>query len=124
MDVTPKLETLGEGEYSFYISGTPPKSPLITKYINNTVFCKSSDAAKVRSLLKNLNGESITLNSVKTDVLKKLNYQKTFVNSFGQFGYSTRAQALVRVNGKKVNLQVVIKDGKTIVGFPVILGSY
>lgn len=124
IDVTPKLEMIGPGEYCFYVSGQVPSSSLIDRVINNMVFCDSKNAKAVRALLPNIKGESITIENLKKDVLKTLNYQKVKVNNFGIYAYSVRNANFVRLDNKKINLQIAVRGNFTTIGFPIILGSY
>lgn len=40
------------------------------------------------------------------------------------YGYSRRLGAGVNVDGKEINCQIVVGDGKITVGYPLIMGSY
>lgn len=40
------------------------------------------------------------------------------------YGYSDGCGKTVSVDGKKVNVQIVLKKGRTVVGSPLIMGSY
>jgi len=120
----PALEVLGAGEYCIY-SRDVVTSNLITKRIDSGIgyiyYCDSSDAAALRPLFKKIDGESIILENCSMQrVYKILNYKK--VGS--HYGYSNRGRAFIKDGNTKINLQVVQRGDVTVVGWPVILGSY
>jgi len=130
--VNPSLENLGSGEYCFYSTEI-----VSSVYITNTTdlgfsyiyHCNSINAAKVRKLFTQIDGESITLKdkSART-VMQKLGYrfvsQSRISDVVSVYAYSPRGEAYIQSGGQKINLQIAVNGRTTTVGWPVILGSY
>jgi len=120
----PHLEILGEGEYAIY-SREDIASSLITRKVNSGIgfiyYTDSSNASTLREKFDSIDGESIVLSGVTAkEVFKKLGYQEVSPG----YGYSPRAKSFIKVNGQKISLQVVERGNTTVVGWPVVLGSY
>jgi len=120
----PRLELLGEGEYAIY-SREDVRSSLVDRRVASGIgfiyYTTSENAAELRAKFTHIDGESIVLPRISgKQVLKKLGYQEV---SKG-YGYSPRGKDFIKVNGQRVNLQVVERNGSTVVGWPVILGAY
>lgn len=68
-----------------------------------------------------------------TEQLKAFKTQTKFLQAYTEelltvgsceYGYSPLIKNYLVINGKKINVQIVYKDGYVVVGTPVILGSY
>ena len=129
MASNPRLEVLGAGEYAIY-SREVVTSPLVTRRVASGIgfiyYADSADVAELRAKFDVIDGESIVLDGAvfAREVFKKLGYNQTSSNGGIYYGYSPRALAFIKTSGQKVNLQVVERNGSTVVGWPVILGGY
>jgi hypothetical protein len=130
------LETLGDGTFAFY-STDRVESPLVTDTIDlGFAFiyeCKSADAAKVRALFNRIDGESIRLENYGGNtnrILKSLRARAVTASDFGTYAYTPKIKAFITMTKSSgagnahINLQIVQNQDVTIVGWPVILGSY
>lgn len=120
----PSLEILGEGTYSIY-SRQDVSSPLVTRCVSSGIgfiyYAHSKDASALRALFDHIDGESIEIPGISArQVFKKLGAKEV---SSG-YGYSPKWRDFIKVGGQRINLQVVERGETTVVGWPVILGSY
>ena len=97
------------------------------------IYAKSKDATQILTKLstKNIQGESFCFDGNFGDVkniLKSLNAKVIKKECFNDFlviyANSPKLGKYVYINLKKVNVQIVIKKEKIIIGTPIILGSY
>lgn len=79
----------------------------------------------------NVRGETMSFTGDESDfeaLINKLNLKKTIYQNSSDaktvYGYSRKLRGYVYVDGEKVNIQIVLKDGQVIAGTPVIFGSY
>jgi len=124
----PQLETLGEGEFAIY-SRQDVSSPLVTRRISSGIgfiyFTHSSNAAALRAKFDYIDGESIVIPHMSgQEVLRRLGHREVSYSNGIWYGYSPRARSFIRANGQRINLQVVERQGTTVVGWPVILGVF
>ena len=128
----PAIETLGHGEFRIY-SREKISSPLVTRRIDTATsfiyITSSTNAAALRSKFRHIDGESLRLYTRLSagQVLERLG--KHYVSSMDGFarityGHSQSARTRVSSNGKDISIQIVEKDGRTIVGWPVLLGGW
>lgn len=109
-----------DGEYSSYTNH------MINEKSINLGFCYMQKEVATNGVI----GESLKLNNFEIgDALKKLNAKviKTEYIENGKiviYAYSNLINSNVRVENKLVNLQIVHNDETTIIGWPLILGSY
>jgi len=120
----PRLEILGDGELAIY-SREIVHSPLVTRRVTSGIgfiyYTDSGNAAALRAKFNNIDGESIVLSGISaSQIFKTLGYREV---SLG-YGYSPRGLDFIKVDGQRINLQVVERNGTTVVGWPVILGNY
>jgi len=120
----PRLELLGEGEYAIY-SRDDIHSSLVERRVASGIgyiyYTTSANAPALRTLFTNIDGESIVLPRISgRQVFKKLGYQEVSPG----YGYSPRGRDYIKVDGQRVNLQVVERNNSTVVGWPVVLGTY
>ena len=124
-----QLETIADGIYSFY-STDRVESPYITNTIDlgfSYIYeCQSTDASKVRQLLNRVDGESIlfTTDISKRKILDHLGARIVSVSGFGIYAYTPRTNNYITNNNRKINIQIAQKGNKTVIGSPIILGSY
>ena len=75
-------------------------------------------------------GESVEIDSEipYTEIFDFYNAKTVFIEDhFGgesYYGYSSKIKYSVKLNGKRVNIHVVKKSGKTVIGIPLIYGSF
>jgi hypothetical protein len=128
----PTLESLGAGEYTIY-SRENVQSNLVTRRIDTGLgfmyFTHSQNAAALRALFRNIDGESITLTNINArTILKKLNYSRVSTSFDGimqiTYAYSNRGHQFITVNNSRVNLQIAETHNRVTVGWPVILGTF
>lgn len=112
-----------QGRYTFY---TESKSSCAV--ITET---DSIDALRIKEKLKNVTGESLKFtNDFKylDDILKRYQavnlFEERLQNKTCLYFYSPKINSCVIINGKKVNLHVVYDDEHTVVGTPLIFGSF
>ena len=125
---SPRLEVLGHGEYAIY-SREDVQSPLVTRRLTSGIgfiyYTNSENAAALRGQFTNIDGESIVLHGTSApQIIRMLGYNQVSQNDNIYYAYSPRALAFIKSGGQKINLQIVERGGTTIVGWPVILGSY
>ncbi len=109
------------GEYVCYLN-----EPISNKSINlGACYMDSVVGAK-----ENVQGESLTLNNFEPiDALRKLNAKVIKVENLEGgatilYAYSTKIPKSVIVEDEKVNLQIAHYDSHTVIGWPLILGSF
>lgn len=92
-------------------------------------YCSYEKAKEKAFLVKNCDAVQFYTNeeSLKA-VLDKINYQQLYSEvvegiEIG-YGYSPCYASSVFIDGKKVNVQIARKDGKVVIGFPMILTGY
>ena len=123
----PRLEVLGLGEYAIY-SREDVKSSLVSRRVSSgsgyIYYTESVKAAALREKFTIIDGESIVCRFSAQQVFKKLGYQEVSSGEGIHYGYSPRGLDFIKVSGQKINLQVAERGGITIVGWPVILGSF
>ena len=101
--------------------------PCGDKFFN---FCSLSVAKdNLDSFKKNIDGLQFYLNeSTLEELVLQLNCQKVETSAIDgmtiYYGYTPYYQDSVYLDGKKVNIQIVLKEGKVVVGFPMILTGY
>ena len=124
----PRLEVLGGGEYAIY-SREDVGSSLVSRRVSSGIgfiyYCDSGNAAALREKFTHIDGESITLPGASApQIIHKLGYQQVSRSGDIYYAYSPRAKEFIKSGGKKINLQIAERNGSTVVGWPVILGSY
>ena len=108
------------GEYTVYTSNKNEENAV------DLGFCYIGDKKMSNSIL----GESIEVENIEPlEALKSLNAKivKTEVLENGTtiiYAYSGLINKNVLVFNKKVNLQIAIRDDITIIGWPLIMGSF
>lgn len=96
------------------------------------VRCSGSSAQKIKSQLKNIQGESFRAHNctskTKFELLNK--YKKNVVmqenidNMQIFYCFDETLPRFVNVDGKKVNIQIVINNNEVNIGYPLILNGY
>jgi len=124
----PRLEILGEGEFAIY-SREDVRSPLVVRRVASGIgfiyYTDSGSAAELRAKFDNIDGESIVVSGKSArQVLGVLGYREVSSGGGVWYGYSPRGRDFISVEGQRVNLQVVERNGTTVVGWPVILGVF
>jgi hypothetical protein len=88
-------------------------------------YMDSKHAEQVRESFNNIDGESIVLRGVSaSEVFGKMGYEVVKTSAGIYYGYSPRGKEFIKLGRDKINLQVVERNGSTVVGWPVILGVY
>lgn len=108
------------GEYTVYTSNSsgPNSVDLGFCYMNSS------------PVSENVIGESVVLKNYEVgDVIKKLNAKVVKTESLEDgtiviYAITNLIQEKVQVSGENVNLQIATKDEITVIGWPLILGSY
>ena len=83
-----------------------------------------------RPTKENVVGESIVINNLEVgDALSTLNARvvKTEYLEDGTaiiYAYSNLINDKVKISGRNVNLQIATRDDRSVIGWPLILGSY
>ena len=124
----PALEVLGEGTYAVY-SRQDVKSVFATRRVSSGIgfiyYADSGNAAALRAKFIHIDGESIEIrNKTARQIFRKLGYREVSSSGDIYYGYSPRGLTFIKSDGQRINLQVVERGGMTVVGWPVILGSY
>ena len=129
----PQLEALGAGDFFIY-SREVVASPLVisTTHVGFGIIYKTraENAMELRRKFDVIDGESITLDRAKStrDVLRLLGHEVVDEHSGGgkvvTYAFSGRGREFIVSDGRRINLQVVERGGRTSVGWPVILGSF
>jgi len=124
----PRLEVLGDGEFAIY-SREDVRSALVQRRVASGIgfiyYTDSGNAAELRAKFSKIDGESIVLGQKTAgQIFRKLGYREVSFSGRITYGYSPRARTFITSEGQRVNLQVVERNGTTVVGWPVILGSY
>jgi len=131
----PRLEVLGEGEYAIY-SREDVKSSLVDRRVSSGIgfiyYVDSKDVAELRGKFAKIDGESIVISGKSArEIFKKLGYtlvdgrdSSTSLGMTSYYGYSPRGLLCIKSGQQKINLQVVERGATTVVGWPVVLGSY
>jgi len=120
----PRLEVLGSGEFAIY-SREDVRSPLVNRRVVSGIgfiyYTDSVNAATLRTKFNSIDGESIVISGKSArEVFRKLGYREISPG----YGYSPRGRDFIKVDGQRINLQVVERNGTTVVGWPVILGVF
>ena len=134
--ITPRqfgLENYFAGEYAFY-STDLVESPLVTRRqelgFSFIYFTRSEDAAELRRLFTRIDGESITLDIKQStsEILKKLQARQVSRDRIGDlttiYAYSPKVPTYIIVDGERINIQIAQANNRTLIGFPIILGSF
>lgn len=124
----PKLEVLGDGEYAIY-SREVVKSHLVQRRVASGIgyiyYTDSQNAEALRQKFNYIDGESIVIEAKSAHgVFAQLGVREVSAGNGIFYGYSPRGKSFIKSDGRKINLQVVERNGSTVVGWPVILGSY
>jgi hypothetical protein len=125
----PRLELLGDGEFAIY-SREDIRSPLVDRRVASGIgfiyYTDSINAHALRNKFTHIDGESIVLprHFSANQIFRKLGYREVSFTGTIAYGYSPRARAFIKSDGQRINLQVVERNGTTVVGWPVILGVY
>lgn len=115
------LKNYFKGTYTSY-------SNVETKNSTNLGFCYLNTSVDIPQ--KHLIGESIILenielNSALTSLKAKVVKTECLENCLVViYAYTPLIKCNVNINNKKVNLQIAHKNEKTIIGWPLILGSF
>jgi len=125
----PRLEKLGSGYVTIFSTDFVIHHHIIERTslgFAHAYRMRSEHAEEVRAWFQNIDGESITLvGMAKSDVLAQLPHHHVISCSpFGTMLYSNRAQTFIRDGNNRINMQVVDRGDRVIVGWPVILGSF
>ena len=122
-------------KYYFYAKDVILKSES-AEYIKNgnsyIVCCSFDDASKVKKQLDGIMGESVRIINCSKNTKQKIlsRYQKYIVDEQCVDEYQTylcynpQINDFVIVDGKKVNVQIAIKNYEINLGFPLILNGY
>ncbi|MCL2755455.1 MAG: YwmB family TATA-box binding protein [Firmicutes bacterium] len=129
----PKLEQLGDGQFSIY-SREIIQSPLVLSKTNigfGFIYTiHSLNANQLRQKFNVIDGESIVLDNFihPNQILRQLGYtqisSQQSANLFTIYAYSSRGRDFIRKDNNRINLQVAVRDGRVTIGWPVILGSF
>jgi len=128
MQQNPRLEVLGEGIYAIY-SREDIRSSYVTRRVSSGIgyiyYTDSKNATMLRERFNSIDGESIEVHGQSAkQIFRMLGYKEVSYCGDIYYGYSTRGRSFIKADSKRINLQVVERDGRTVVGWPVILGSY
>ncbi len=77
----------------------------------------------------NKTGESIVIyNDDIEDIIKQLQARTVFTETINDgvsiYAYSEKLKNKITLNGENVNVQIFIKNNKTVIGTPIIFGSF
>ncbi len=100
--------------------------------IYNQISCKARDAKKIKSMLKDISGMSISFQGGLDDINYILDYfdvkvilQKTNNDILYIYGYSKLILTpSVLVDNNYINIQLALNNQIVTAGLPIILGSY
>lgn len=110
-----------DGEYLAYTS-----TPISPEYI----FTGSAYINYGKVDVKELIGESLTIKNLEVGAaLKTLNARVIYSENLASgamviYAYSPKIHKNVKFNNKKVNLQIAVYNDYSVVGWPLILGSF
>lgn len=124
-----ELDKIGQGLYSFYSTENVESDYIIRRvdlgysYIYE---CESENATFLRKQFTKIDGESLRIEGREPvrPILKKFNARPIADTNYGIFAYTPRHSKYIYEGGRKINLQIVRNNEYTIIGWPVILGSY
>lgn len=117
--------------YTYYTSGDTTGKGIWLYGDTYMISCTKSEAKTVQNNIGSLKGMSVSFKGDYDDfrkaqkncnmsVLISENIDGTVI----VYGYSDKLGKCVDVDGKTINVQMALKDGKITVGTPLIVGSY
>ncbi|HEY8389869.1 MAG TPA: hypothetical protein VIL26_02780 [Clostridia bacterium] len=100
--------------------------------IYNQVYCSTDQAKKIKRLLNKIEGMSVSFEGGIQDLNFVIDYfdvkiisEKTCDDILYIYGYSSLILTpAVKINNNYINIQLVLRKDKIIIGTPIILGSY
>lgn len=111
-----------------YISslGTPYET-----YVGNyssTAKIIATDNLKIKFLYLKTGESVLVLDLSKEEILQDLNakvvFTETTIEGVNIYAYSDKLKNKIQLNGETVNVQIFYNDTKTVIGTPIIFGSF
>ena len=126
-DVTYSVVLIGNDKYNF-------KNATCVKNGSTDIFtCSVAEVDKLKFQKEDCFGETLSFygNDKKfVEVVEKLNLknikQETFSDIVCVYGYTQQFEEkrVLRIDGSKINVQIVLHGEKIFIGTPVVVGSY
>ena len=130
------IETLSQdyknGVFQFFCMADIDENDMnaISVGYGSIVTCDAVEVYKVKSKLKNIQGESYSFNKDDFDVdlfLQKYGIKTVKKQDLGEieivYGYLDKLSKFV-VENEKINLEIAVNGNHITVGYPLIMGSY
>lgn len=121
-----------EGSYSLYLSGYA-NSPYAVRLDNGGDTILVTDVARAEAVLKGREGvigETVSFAGAQAELEELLSVLRLSVVSSTRgsvlciYGKSSVLPQGIKVDGREINCQIVVAEGRITVGYPLIMGSY
>lgn len=105
-------------------------TPYETYTVNNSSMAKiiPTSKFKIKSTYLKTGESVVVLDKDKEEIIKDLNAKIVFIKttSFGTnvYAYSNKLKNKTTINGEIVNIQIYCNETKTVIGTPIIFGSF
>ena len=125
----------GEITYCFYTNDNIKEDDdvlIVNNGANKMVYCSFEKAGRIKGLLNNIFGESFCIKNANSfdkeyifeNIKKTKILQENFENMQIFYCFDANLPKFVKIDGKKVNIQVAVCGDNITMGYPLILGEY